>query len=77
MTQIYDAFRFNEEMIETLFGSAPVDKNKNERKGDSVGRDPPIQYIQLIDRKKAQNISILLKALNLTTEEVCDALLEG
>ncbi|CAM8954570.1 unnamed protein product [Rhodiola kirilowii] len=71
------SFQFDEEMIETLFGSAPADKNKNERKSESAAKDPPIQYIQLIDQKKAQNISILLKALNLTTEEVCDALLEG
>lgn len=71
------SFQFDEEMIETLFGSAPVNKNKNERKSDSAVKDPPVQYIQLIDTRKAQNISILLKALNLTTEEVRDALLEG
>uniref|UniRef100_A0A7N0VGT6 Formin-like protein n=1 Tax=Kalanchoe fedtschenkoi TaxID=63787 RepID=A0A7N0VGT6_KALFE len=71
------SFQFNEEMIETLFGSAPVDKKKNELKSESAAKDPPVQYIKLIDSKKAQNISILLKALNLTTEEVCDALLEG
>ena len=37
----------------------------------------PPQYIQIIDAKKSQNLAILLKALNVTTEEVCDALKEG
>ena len=31
----------------------------------------------LLDPKKAQNIAILLRALNVTKEEVCDALCEG
>ncbi|KAF6163005.1 hypothetical protein GIB67_021154 [Kingdonia uniflora] len=69
------SFQFNEEMIETLFG-APVDKNKNERRKD-LSQDPGMQYIRIIDSKKAQNLSILLRALNVTTEEVCDALQEG
>ncbi|KAL8462625.1 hypothetical protein ACS0TY_033603 [Phlomoides rotata] len=71
------SFQFNEEMIETLFGYAPPGNNKNEAKKDSSSQDVLPQYIQLIDPKKSQNISILLKALNVTTEEVCDALKEG
>lgn len=35
------------------------------------------QYIQIIDAKKAQNLAIIFKALNVTTEEVCDALKDG
>ncbi|KAA8523741.1 hypothetical protein F0562_010164 [Nyssa sinensis] len=70
------SFQFNEEMIETLFGYAP-DRNKNEARKGSSSQDPSTQYIQIIDPKKAQNLSILLKALNVTTEEVCDALQEG
>ncbi|XWS27905.1 hypothetical protein CRYUN_Cryun25bG0020400 [Craigia yunnanensis] len=71
------SFQFNEEMIETLFGYAPVDKNKNDRKKESSTQDSVPQYIQLLDPKKAQNLAILLRALNVTTEEVCDALREG
>ncbi|KAF5186952.1 Formin-like protein [Thalictrum thalictroides] len=71
------SFQFNEEMIETLFGYNNVEKNKTQRKKDSISQDPALQYIQIIDSKKAQNLSILLRALNLTTEEVCDALYEG
>lgn len=70
------SFQFNEEMIETLFGYAPPDKNLNKAKGSS-SLDPSSQYIQIIEPKKAQNLAILLKALNVTTEEVCDALQEG
>lgn len=51
--------------------------NKNERKKGSPSLEPAIQYIQIIDRKKAQNLSILLRALNVTTEEVAEALQEG
>uniref|UniRef100_A0A2P2JAD4 Formin-like protein n=1 Tax=Rhizophora mucronata TaxID=61149 RepID=A0A2P2JAD4_RHIMU len=71
------SFQFNEEMIESLFGYASADKGKNERKKESSSRDPSPQYIQILDPKKAQNLSILLRALNVTTEEVCEALHEG
>ncbi|CAI9088523.1 OLC1v1022864C1 [Oldenlandia corymbosa var. corymbosa] len=69
------SFQFNEEMIESLFGYTPTDKNFKSK--ESTSQDPANQYIQLIDPKKAQNLAILLKALNVTTEEVCDALQEG
>ncbi|KAJ8763673.1 hypothetical protein K2173_003145 [Erythroxylum novogranatense] len=71
------SFQFNEEMIETLFGHASSDKNKNGHKKDSSSHDHTPQYVQILDHKKAQNLSILLRALNVTIEEVCDALHEG
>ncbi|KAK4768041.1 hypothetical protein SAY87_003182 [Trapa incisa] len=70
------SFQFNEEMIETLFGYANADKGKKENTKNST-KDSPTPFVQLIDTKKAQNLSILLRALNVTTEEVCDALREG
>ncbi|XP_041002382.1 formin-like protein 3 isoform X1 [Juglans microcarpa x Juglans regia] len=70
------SFQFNEEMIESLFGYTNIDKNKIERKKESTSLEPT-QYIQIIDPKKAQNLSILLRALNVTTEEVLSALQEG
>ncbi|KAL9232387.1 hypothetical protein vseg_007502 [Gypsophila vaccaria] len=71
------SFQFNEDMIESLFGYAAAE-NKIDKKKASSSRDPPgPQFIQLIDQKKAQNLSILLRALNVTTEEVRDALDEG
>ena len=63
-------------MIETLFG-ATENKQDHARKNSSTSQDPTFQYVQIIDPKKAQNLSILLKALNVTTEEICDALKEG
>ena len=78
-TYFFNAFffyRFNEEMIESLFGYAAADKNKNDKKGGS-GQAALPQFIQILEPKKGQNLSILLRALNATTEEVCDALLEG
>ncbi|KAK1430961.1 hypothetical protein QVD17_14112 [Tagetes erecta] len=71
------SFQFSEEMIETLFGYNATDKNKDHTKKNSVSQDPTFQYIQIIDPKKAQNLSIQLKALNVTTEEIRDALKEG
>ncbi|XP_061369512.1 formin-like protein 3 [Gastrolobium bilobum] len=69
------SFQFNEEMMESLFGC--TNQNRNERKKDSPSVDTSVHYIQIIDPKKAQNLSILLRALNVTTEEVVDALKEG
>lgn len=68
--------RLNEEMIETLFVvNAPNPKPK-----DATPRSvlPPLnQEDRVLDPKKSQNIAILLRALNVTIEEVCEALLEG
>ncbi|XP_056699653.1 formin-like protein 3 isoform X2 [Spinacia oleracea] len=70
------SFQFNEEMIESLFGYSSDDKRNSGNRNRS--NDPSQQqYIQIIDPKKSQNLSILLKALNVTTEEVRDALIEG
>ncbi|XAR67492.1 hypothetical protein NMG60_11002266 [Bertholletia excelsa] len=71
------SFQFNEEMIESLFGYAPHEKSKTDQKKELLSQDRSTQYVQIIDLKKAQNLSILLRALNVTTEEVCDALQEG
>ncbi|KAK7394615.1 hypothetical protein VNO78_15147 [Psophocarpus tetragonolobus] len=68
------SFKLNEKMIETLFivnTPKPKDATTN-----SVSHQPN-QEERILDPKKSQNISILLKALNVTIEEVCEALLEG
>lgn len=68
-------YRFNEEAIESLFGYN-ADKNKKEvKKGSSsdVSNEP----VRILDPKKSQNLAILLRALNVTIEEVSDALHEG
>ncbi|KAM3301660.1 formin-like protein 3 [Capsicum chacoense] len=71
------SFQFNEEMMESLFGYIPGDQGKDDRRKTSSSFDQTSKYIQIIDAKKSQNLAILLKALNVTTEEVFDALEEG
>ncbi|KAK0591243.1 hypothetical protein LWI29_037428 [Acer saccharum] len=71
------SFQFNEQMIESLFGLAPVNKNKKESSKEASAIDTSSQYVHIIDNRKAQNISIVLRALNLTQEEIIDALQEG
>ncbi|XP_047321719.1 formin-like protein 3 [Impatiens glandulifera] len=70
------SFQVDEEMMESLFGYG-LEKGKGIRMKDLSSSESPIQYIQIIDAKKSQNLAILLKALNVSTEEVCDALNEG
>ncbi|PPR85268.1 hypothetical protein GOBAR_AA35423 [Gossypium barbadense] len=70
------SFKLNEEMIETLF----VAKTPNPKPKQATPRSvlpSPNQDNRVLDPKKAQNIAILLRALNVTVEEVCEALLEG
>ncbi|KAH9625136.1 hypothetical protein KSS87_012142 [Heliosperma pusillum] len=70
------SFKLNEEMIETLFIVNTPNPSQKE-----VPRNPvqllPKQENRVLDPKKAQNIAILLRALNVTMEEVCEALMEG
>ncbi|XP_071907013.1 formin-like protein 3 isoform X1 [Coffea arabica] len=70
------SFQVNEEMMESLFGYVPAEKGKFEHKRNSSS-ESSVPYVQIIDPKKSQNLAILLKALNVTTEEVIDALKEG
>lgn len=68
--------RLNEEMIETLF----VVNTPNPKPKDATPRSvlaPQNQEDRVLDPKKSQNIAILLRAVNVTVEEVCEALLEG
>ncbi|XP_010251389.1 PREDICTED: formin-like protein 1 [Nelumbo nucifera] len=70
------SFQLNEEMIETLFVVNASSLNPKE-----MTRRPVLpssnQENRVLDPKKSQNIAILLRALNVTIEEVCEALLEG
>lgn len=63
-------------MIETLFTA----NNSNLMPKDNGRRQilpSLIQENRVLDPKKSQNIAILLRALNVTIDEVCEALLEG
>ncbi|XP_028780136.1 formin-like protein 2 isoform X2 [Neltuma alba] len=71
------SFQLNEEMIETLF---MVNNTANFAIRDNARRQivasPPLEY-KVLDPKKSHNIAILLRALNVTMDEVCEALKEG
>lgn len=70
------SFQLNEEMIETLFTANS--SNLNSKDGITRLVQPVLnQENRVLDPKKSQNIAILLRALNVTIEEVCEALLEG
>lgn len=62
--------------MQNLFGYKAAVQNKNNRKKEAAAFEAP-KFIQIIDPRKAQNLSIILKALHVTTDEVCDAILEG
>lgn len=64
-------------MIESLFGYQATEKTKDQDRKKGQAKEPQVHFLQIIDPKKAQNLSILLKALNVTTEEVSAALIEG
>ncbi|CAN1236030.1 Formin-like protein 1 [Linum grandiflorum] len=71
------SFKLNEEKIEELFVM-----NAPKAKPVPGGAPSPTnlfgnQENRVLDPKRAQNIAILLRALNVTIEEVCEALLEG
>ncbi|KAL9297089.1 hypothetical protein ACSQ67_022985 [Phaseolus vulgaris] len=70
------SFKLNEKMIETLFVVNTPNPKGKDAATNSVSH-PPNQEERILDPKKSQNISILLKALNVTIEEVCEALSEG
>ncbi|KAJ7961732.1 Formin-like protein [Quillaja saponaria] len=70
------SFKLNEEMIETLFVVNTATPKPKETAPRSVLSSPNSEN-RVLDPKKSQNIAILLRALNVTIEEVCEALLEG
>ncbi|KAJ0969344.1 hypothetical protein J5N97_022221 [Dioscorea zingiberensis] len=70
------SFQLNEEMIETLFVCNPANTAPKETHWRPVLPMPNPEN-RVLDPKKSQNIAILLRALNVTKEEVCEALLEG
>ncbi|KAI5315331.1 hypothetical protein L3X38_044507 [Prunus dulcis] len=70
------SFKLNEEMIETLFVVKTPNPNPKETTPRTV-LPSPNQENRVLDPKKSQNIAISLRALNVTIDEVCEALLEG
>ncbi|KAK7269358.1 hypothetical protein RIF29_22083 [Crotalaria pallida] len=67
------SFELDEEMIESLFGYNIQNSMKNE---ETKSKSPsPSKHV--LEPKRLQNITILSKALNATSEQVCQALIQG
>lgn len=67
--------RLNEGAMESLFGcnsATPVPRAPRKFVLPSFEQEK-----RILDSKKSQNIAILLRALNVTREEVSEALLDG
>ncbi|KAL0417953.1 UNVERIFIED_CONTAM: Formin-like protein 1 [Sesamum radiatum] len=71
------SFKLNEEMIETLFVANTSKPNPKETRWQVLPSPGQDNGNRILDPKKAQNIAILLRALHVTVDEVCEGLLEG
>ncbi|KAJ4823661.1 hypothetical protein Tsubulata_019755 [Turnera subulata] len=71
------SFQLNEEMIETLFMVNSSNANAKDNNARRQSFPMSNQENRVLDPKKSQNIAILLRALNVTIDEVCEGLLEG
>ncbi|XP_059648490.1 formin-like protein 11 [Cornus florida] len=67
------SFELDEKMIESLFGY----NLQNSMKNDEAKSKSPSPCKHVLESKRLQNITILSKALNATSEQVCDALIRG
>ncbi|KAL8117068.1 hypothetical protein AgCh_023307 [Apium graveolens] len=65
------SFEFDEEMIESLFGY----NMKYSWRNDEAKSPSPRKHI--LEPKRLQNITILSKALNVTSDHICEALMQG
>lgn len=73
-------FKLNEEMIEALFMASssklPPNHGSNQAMGVAMAADMN-QKKRVLDPHKSRNIAILLRAFNLTVDEVCECILQG
>ncbi|KAL7101498.1 hypothetical protein ACP275_08G057600 [Erythranthe tilingii] len=70
------SFQLNEDAMESLFGCSSANSVPKEASRKSTL--PSLeQENRVLDPKKSQNIAILIRALNVTTDEVTEALLDG
>ncbi|MFS7899761.1 putative formin, FH2 domain-containing protein [Helianthus anomalus] len=75
------SFQLNEEMIETLFMAKSASTvAPNHSTNEPVVRPMAAEMTQrtrVLDPHKSRNIAILLRAFNLTIDEVCECILQG
>ncbi|CAI9766857.1 unnamed protein product [Fraxinus pennsylvanica] len=68
------SFQLNEDAMESLFGCNSANSVTKESTRKSL---PPLEQNRVLDPKKSQNIAIMLRALNVTRDEVVESLLDG
>ncbi|KAF8047525.1 hypothetical protein N665_2975s0004 [Sinapis alba] len=71
------SFQVNEDRMEHLFGCSSASSAPKEPVRRSLMPSSAENENRVLDPKKSQNIAILLRALNVTREEVSEALLDG
>ncbi|VFR01776.1 unnamed protein product [Cuscuta campestris] len=71
------SFEFDEEMVESLFCYNQQNSMNDIDARNKASSCPTTNNKHLLEPKRLQNITILSKALNLTPDQVCDALLKG
>ncbi|CAM8953856.1 unnamed protein product [Rhodiola kirilowii] len=71
------SFQVNEDMMENLFSCNSASSAPKEAARRTVVAPAADQEQKVLDPKKSQNIAILLRALNVTRDEVVEALLDG
>ncbi|XP_038886617.1 formin-like protein 4, partial [Benincasa hispida] len=78
------SFRFNGDLMEALFGYVATNKksppkqsgNHEQTKSSSPNNGGQVQ-ISILDSRRSRNIAIILKSLNISRQELLDALMEG
>ncbi|KAI3726936.1 hypothetical protein L1987_66743 [Smallanthus sonchifolius] len=75
------SLKFDDELIETLFGYNATKRKSKEAKYSSpklgTSNSTPSLQISILDPRKSQNIAIVLKSLATSRKEIIDALSEG
>nr|GMC72168.1 formin-like protein 4 [Ipomoea batatas] len=71
------SFRFDDKLMEALFGYNGADSQKSPQGTSSGGSKPPPSQIFILDPRKSQNTAIVIKSLAISREEILDALHEG
>lgn len=67
----------NEDIIKTLFVSSTSTKPVQKEANRKSALPQVVKENRVSDAKRSQNIAIILRALNVTIEEVSEALLDG
>ncbi|XP_074365164.1 formin-like protein 8 [Apium graveolens] len=76
-----DSFRADGDLMEALFGSVATNRKSPKRVGNMSSpkreRNSPPSKIFILDARKSQDISIILRSLSVSRKEIIDALTEG